>query len=78
MASGKVSKNSRTSKSKEVVRPQKIKNKKPTILIELTKEVYNKYKQGQDLTLYDDGKVKRQVVGITCKFGKQYLQCINE
>jgi hypothetical protein len=71
MASGKVSKNSRTSKPKEIFKPVKERKKKEFIYIELTKIVYEAFKN--DLSeIYG-----KPVDSIIERYGKKYLKVKN-
>jgi uncharacterized protein (DUF4415 family) len=65
------SKNARTSKPKEFVKPVKEKKVKEYILIELTREIFETYRE--DLSVYDNKPVEDIIV----RFGKTYLKIKN-
>lgn len=65
----KVSKNARTSKPKEVIKPQKIKKVKEQIYIELTAKIYLEIKQSGDMSVYQG----KEILGVVRKYGKDYL-----
>lgn len=78
MASGKASKNARTSKKQEVMLPKRIKEKKKTILVEITKETYKKLKMGEDLSCLYDGISQKMIVDVITRYGKPYIKLLNE
>jgi hypothetical protein len=67
------SKNARTSKPKEFVKPVKERKVKEYILIELTKEVYAEIKETKELTSYQDRFIEDTIV----RYGKSYLKIKN-
>lgn len=71
MASGNVSKNSKKgSKPQVVIKPEKEKKHKETILVEITKTVTKEIKDSQELTEYHG----MEVIEIIRRYGKTYLR----
>jgi hypothetical protein len=68
MASGKVSKNSRTSKPSVVIKEKRVKPKKETILVEVIGDMYKQIKEN-GLVEYE-GKT---ILDIVRRYGKNYL-----
>jgi hypothetical protein len=72
MSSGKVSKNStKGSKTSVVFKEKRIKPKKEYILVELTQEISETYKE--DLSTYNNKPVEE----IITRYGKTYLKIRN-
>jgi hypothetical protein len=67
------SKNARTSKPKEFIKPVKEKKIKEYILIELTREVYAEIKETKELTEYQGRFIEDTIV----RYGKAYLKIKN-